>query len=598
MNFILSFVLISKISNGLIINEIMADPIADETLNEWIEIYNNEDKEIDVKNWIIGDERDNDTIGGGLYNKEGTVITPFGYALITDGATRIYNNFNVSQDAIRLYVDDGSIGNGLSNDGETFYIYDSNHNLIDKKEYNASTEGLSWSYIDGALLNTKPSPGFSNMASEQNISEKNCDYEAEIILEKTIFQNSSDFSFQVKVSKIEGQSTNFTATAKIEDIGGKLIREYKPFSNEKITKQRTSSKYTPNLEGGVYILSSNMSAQCDDVNSENNFDSRIIAIKEATKGASKESTISLEKIYDLTDETAKFGQIIMAKLNIYKGNTNKESISVWIEDKKGKKISKLSKVNVDSKNTEYSLTLPIQIDPNCDESFKGGTYLIIAQGLDVKDEEKIKIEGILESICTKSVEKGENNSEISKKFDFELKEFNEIIEVGKNFTSKIKLNNNDNNDISIQIWGYVYRGSKSYSGEREQNKKEFVLKANSLEIVELSNIADNVEPGDYKFKVVINKNNQKTNYEITRNITFIDNLNKVNSLSKNNNFNKKIEIKNNEKDIKNVENKIINKPMSNYGLVYQSSTEKVKALVPVFLIILSIIMNIVLIWRR
>ena len=56
-----------QISNGMIINEIMADTIADESLNEWVELYNDQNVSVNVSNWIIGDDSDNDTIEGGLY---------------------------------------------------------------------------------------------------------------------------------------------------------------------------------------------------------------------------------------------------------------------------------------------------------------------------------------------------------------------------------------------------------------------------------------------------------------------------------------------------------------------------------------------------
>ena len=126
------FIILMQISNGMIINEIMADTIADESLNEWVELYNDQNVSVNVSNWIIGDDSDNDTIEGGLYNKEGTIIEAFGYAIITDEATRVYNNFNVSNNAVRLYIDDSSIGGyGLSNSGETIYLY--NNNLVDKE---------------------------------------------------------------------------------------------------------------------------------------------------------------------------------------------------------------------------------------------------------------------------------------------------------------------------------------------------------------------------------------------------------------------------------------------------------------------------------
>ena len=108
--YLLIFMFLMQISNGMRINEIMADPIADETLNEWIELFNNESNPFNVSGFIIGDDKGNDTIEGGLYGKEGTIIESYRFAVITDSETRAYNNFNASQDAVRLYVGGSSIG--------------------------------------------------------------------------------------------------------------------------------------------------------------------------------------------------------------------------------------------------------------------------------------------------------------------------------------------------------------------------------------------------------------------------------------------------------------------------------------------------------
>src|SRR3989344_2326313 len=136
LSFLGVFIFSMQVSNAIIINEIMADTL-DDKYNEWLELYNDENKEVNVSGWIIGDDDENDTIEGGLYDNEGTIIPAFGYAIITDDATRVYNNFNVSDTAIRLYVNDSSIGkNGLNDAGETIYLYDNKGNLRDKKTYN------------------------------------------------------------------------------------------------------------------------------------------------------------------------------------------------------------------------------------------------------------------------------------------------------------------------------------------------------------------------------------------------------------------------------------------------------------------------------
>ena len=115
------------------------------------------------------------------------------------------------------------------------------------------------------------------------------------------------------------------------------------------------------------------------------------------------------------------------------------------------------------------------------------------------------------------------------------------------------------------------------------------MKANSLQVVELSNIVENAEPGNYKFKVIVNKNSQKTNSEIAEDVIITDDINK-----------------NNEKiDLESIdENEVIptkitgNVIMKNNNIVYESTTEKAKKLVAVFIIIISVLLNVILIWKR
>ena len=569
-------------ANGILINEIMADPVDDEDLNEWIELFNNNSFAVNVSGWIIGDDNDNDSIEGGLYDGEGTIIPENGFAVITDDSTRVYNNFNVSDDAVRLYVDDSSIGSsGLKNDGETIYLYDNNGNLIDIKAYNSTDDGLSWAFVNGSLHKSDPTPGFSNNGSI--IIEEDCDYAVNFILSKTLFDNSSDFSFKIRASKISGTSTNFTMRAKIEDLNGKFIRDYAPFTNDSITTQRTSSELTPNLdEGKSYIMDSNITTECNDTTTQDNFDTQIITIK--GKPLDEKSSISIENVLDLgNDDEAKFGQIIRVRLNAYKGNTNKESIAVWVEDNNGNRVSKQSRTGLETKYTNYSLTIPVQIDPNCDGGFDNDDYTLKAEGLDSQDEEDIMIGDLTDSIC--DVKIIESKKSAAKGLGFELQDFNEVIDADKKFSTKIVLDNNNDDMIGIKLWSYVYRGSKSYSGEREDNMKEFTLDANSLQVVELSNIMENIEPGNYKFKVVLNKDNQKTNNEITKDIFVKDNQDENNLEG--------IEVNPNN----GISNRITNNAV-NYGFVYESTTEKAKNMVLLFLVILSILLNIVLIWRR
>lgn len=403
------FLLLMPIAHSeILINEIMPNPIADESLNEWIELYNNGTDAVNVSGWIIGDSSDNDTIEGGLYNKEGAIIEPFGFAILTDDNTRVYNNFNASPDAARLYADDSSIGNGLLNGGELLYLY-FNSTLIDRAEYPEAKEGFSISLANGTWREANPTPGYPN---QNAVSHDTCDYEMSILLPNSVFE-SKNFSFNVRAFRAMGGGANISGNARIEDFFGNAVKEYAPWENDTISTKKTSGRYSPNLNAGAYIVSANLTTSCFDSNPENNFASEIFTIK--GEKPKERSELKIKSILDLgSDKAVKFGDIARVSLQIYKGNTNKKSIALWLEDKKGRRLSKQSKANLGEKFAEYEITLPVQIIPNCDNEFEDGSYVIVAEGLDQKDEDRIEVEGISKSQCIE-VKESRNESRIASK---------------------------------------------------------------------------------------------------------------------------------------------------------------------------------------
>lgn len=503
---------------NLIINEVMPSPIEDESLNEWIELYNNGTEPINVSNFIIGDSSDNDTIEGGYYGGSGTTIPPNNYAILTDDSTRVYNNFNCSPSAIRLYVDDSSIGNGLKNSGETIYLYDNNNNSIHSINYTETEKGKSFAFLNNSWHEANCTPGYNNNGSiiyEEEII--GCDWQIEIILNKTVFENKDEFEWQMRATKVNGNKTNITGRATIQDLFGNIIKEYKPWTNSSSTYQKTSSKYSPSLEEGKpYIITANLEVQCNDTNQNNNIDQETITIKGDSQGTS--SYINIEKIYDLgSDNLAKFGQTIRAKLKIYKGDTTKEVITLWIEDENNK-ISKQSKTNTHKKFTEYEVTIPIQLKPNCNFKYENGRYAIKAEGLGTSTEMNIEVEDIMNDMCETTLVYKEPSQA---KLYYELTDWPLEIENNQEFEIKVNIDNNDDRDHEIDIWSYVYRGSKSYSGEREFNLKHLIIKRDSSREIILRNIIRNAKPNEYNLMIKIIKDNQKTEKRISQKIKVI-----------------------------------------------------------------------------
>ena len=107
-----------------------------------------------------------------------------------------------------------------------------------------------------------------------------CDYKIEILLNSSTY-TPSDFAWKMKATKISGISTNITAAARIEDSGGKIIKTYRPWTSDPISRQKTSGEYSPNLKDGEYRIISEIIVDCNDIDKSNNIDSENFKIASA-----------------------------------------------------------------------------------------------------------------------------------------------------------------------------------------------------------------------------------------------------------------------------------------------------------------------------
>ena len=136
---ILFFIIIlysgKTIANPLI-NEVMYDPDISDNYYEWIELFNPSNESINLSGWTIVDNSETESIEGDFEHGNGTTtIPPQGYAIITDHGTKFYENFSISYDTIKLYVDDSSIGNSLGNSGDKLILKNETGEIIDAVEW-------------------------------------------------------------------------------------------------------------------------------------------------------------------------------------------------------------------------------------------------------------------------------------------------------------------------------------------------------------------------------------------------------------------------------------------------------------------------------
>ena len=78
---------------------------------------------------------------------------------------------------------------------------------------------------------------------------------------------------------------------------------------------------------------------------------------------------------------------------------------------------------------------------------------------------------------------------------------------------------NDGEDHHFEAWSYVFRGAKSYSGNREENKQELILGAGQDARIPLVNTV-NLTPGTYELKIKIRKDFQSSTADWVHEIVF------------------------------------------------------------------------------
>jgi phosphatidylserine/phosphatidylglycerophosphate/cardiolipin synthase-like enzyme len=166
--FLSILIFLSSISSAeILINELMYNPKPNDNYNEWIELFNPTNQNINLSNWIIKDNSAEDYLKGDFDNGNGTTVIPAkGYAIIADVGTKIYENFTIPNETIKLIVDDKSIGNGLGN---------SNDKLILKNIMGAEIDSIEWGidFLDIPGLPIDPVKEGSSLSRYHNIDTDN-----------------------------------------------------------------------------------------------------------------------------------------------------------------------------------------------------------------------------------------------------------------------------------------------------------------------------------------------------------------------------------------------------------------------------------------
>lgn len=136
----------------IVINELMVNPSGDESIGEWVELYNKGGSSIDLDGWYLYDAIDSHALEITSANVTGgsTTISAGGHLVVNRNGDADFS-LNNGSDTVRLF--NGAIGSG---------------SLIDSIAYLSNTiEDMTWAKIPNGmgvwLINRTPTPGGPNV---------------------------------------------------------------------------------------------------------------------------------------------------------------------------------------------------------------------------------------------------------------------------------------------------------------------------------------------------------------------------------------------------------------------------------------------------
>ncbi len=121
---------------AVVVNEVQYDSVQSGTdaAWEWVELLNRTSETIDTRGWQTEDNGEADTLPSLL-------LSPGGYAILA-GTGTFYQNFPAFAGAI-AFMEDGRVGNGLSNEGDRLILRDASGKVIDALSYGDDTAALN-----------------------------------------------------------------------------------------------------------------------------------------------------------------------------------------------------------------------------------------------------------------------------------------------------------------------------------------------------------------------------------------------------------------------------------------------------------------------
>jgi hypothetical protein len=438
------------------------------------------------------------------------------------------------------------------------------------------------------LLNTKQvSCGNLSVYDSKN---KICNVSLALNIEKKVFEKNESIVFDHLLSNT---TFEFEIEYWVEDLFGNEIKI------KHMTDNLNEKQFSPDFDeqDKAYFIKSNLTKiSCNNTGTKT-FSETLVVVKGDMANKKNQSQINISEL----PEEVRFGDILNINLEIYKSDTRKTLVEAYV--KGNEKISSVTGIKIYGKFSESEISLPILLKDNCDKRYPEGNYTLIIEGIDAYAEKQLYMkhnsECPLDNKKKTGFSTGSGSSAPSQSLQTKDKSYELLSLIQDVFLSEvissIKINNPENKPHTYELWSYLYKGTVSYSGEREANKIKFTLEPFSEETITLRSKLLSDPPEQLMYKIKIQREDRKTPYEITENITIKKNTEnnntengteKLTELSKhgfytqqeNDDEQTEIQLSQNERQPDQQSQRITS------NIIYQSKTEKLKGGLALFII--------------
>ncbi len=342
-----------------------------------------------------------------------------------------------------------------------------------------------------------------------DISDMSCDRNLTLTINTTHLYNNRQFDFGFKVEGMyEEYDIPFVISYSIKEYNGKEEKETRN------TSTTAKKHWTPAIKKdyALYILEATLEETgCYDPNRKNNHASTMVIVENRMD---EEARIIIDHLYLGSDGVAKRGDILRAKLSVYSGNLSRiskdeQSIRVFVKNSGGTIVSETTQLNIAESFQEATLIVPVMLEYSCRAISVEETYTLVVQSAGNTAKEKFSVRGTNKELCKSSLE------------EEYTPEFVENAVASVNITNNITIYNNDDIPHTYRGTTNIYRGPKTYS-EDVTNGQELTLNPGEERTLSFVNIISALDPGTYKVKITIQKDQQKTTKQFTKDLTLVN----------------------------------------------------------------------------